>query len=104
MILFIDTCKSDSVRFALIPKKGARSRAAQKTFPLARNANHATLALLEEFLRAKKIVPKDITKIIACSGPGSFNGVRVGITIAQALGLAWSLPVKTIPAGETAKW
>lgn len=35
------------------------------------------------------IKPNDIDKIIVCNGPGSFTGIRVGVTIAKTF--AWSL-------------
>jgi len=103
MILFIDTGEAESVRFALINKQGKGANLAQKKFSIPRSANHTTLAHLENFLRAKKIAPKDVTKIMASSGPGSFNGIRAGLSIAQALALAWNIPFKAIPADETAK-
>ena len=39
--------------------------------------------------------PKDIDKIYVATGPGSFTGVRIGVTIAKTF--AWSLNVKVIP-------
>jgi tRNA threonylcarbamoyladenosine biosynthesis protein TsaB len=33
--------------------------------------------------------PKDLTKIVVAQGPGSYTGVRIGVTIAKTL--AWSL-------------
>lgn len=46
------------------------------------------------------ITPKDIKKIIVVNGPGSFTGIRIGITIAKVY--AWSLkvPITTITALE----
>lgn len=38
------------------------------------------------------IKPTDINKIIVVNGPGSFTGIRIGITIAKVY--AWSLKVK----------
>lgn len=38
------------------------------------------------------IKPTDINKIIVVNGPGSFTGIRIGITIAKVY--AWSLKIK----------
>ena len=38
-----------------------------------------------------KLSPKDIDKIIVVNGPGSFTGIRIGITIAKVY--AWSLNI-----------
>jgi tRNA threonylcarbamoyladenosine biosynthesis protein TsaB len=41
------------------------------------------------------IKPKDIEKIYCVTGPGSFTGVRIGVTISKTF--AWSLNKKVIP-------
>lgn len=45
-------------------------------------------AMFEE----SNINPKEIDKIIVVNGPGSFTGIRIGITIAKVY--AWSLKIK----------
>ena len=45
-------------------------------------------AMFEE----NNINPKEIDKIIVVNGPGSFTGIRIGITIAKVY--AWSLKIK----------
>ncbi len=39
--------------------------------------------------------PRDIDTIIVVTGPGSFTGIRIGVTIAKVM--AWSLNKKIIP-------
>ena len=36
---------------------------------------------------------KDLTKIIVINGPGSFTGVRTGVTVAKVLALSLNIPV-----------
>lgn len=38
---------------------------------------------------------KDIEKIFVVNGPGSFTGVRIGVTIAKTI--AWALNIKVVP-------
>lgn len=36
---------------------------------------------------------KQLSKISVCTGPGSFTGVRVGLSFAKGLALPWKIPV-----------
>lgn len=42
-----------------------------------------------------KLKPNDINRILVVNGPGSFTGVRIGVTIAKTY--AWSLNKEVIP-------
>lgn len=48
-----------------------------------------TLAKISEMFESANLKPNDIDKIIVVNGPGSFTGIRVGITIAKTY--AWGL-------------
>ncbi|MCP2035308.1 tRNA threonylcarbamoyladenosine biosynthesis protein TsaB [Planomicrobium sp. HSC-17F08] len=53
--------------------------------------NHSLTAMpaIEEMMKKAKVTPKDLTHIAVAEGPGSYTGVRIGLTIAKTL--AWSL-------------
>ena len=56
--------------------------------------------IIELFGKAN-ITPKDLDKIIVVNGPGSFTGIRIGITIAKTI--AWALNINITPiSGLTA--
>ncbi len=56
--------------------------------------------IIELFDKAN-ITPKDLDKIIVVNGPGSFTGIRIGITIAKTI--AWALNINITPiSGLTA--
>ena len=42
------------------------------------------------------ILPKDIDKIIVVNGPGSFTGIRIGLTIAKTYAWNLNIPITTI--------
>ncbi len=44
--------------------------------------------------------PDDITKIIVVNGPGSFTGIRIGITLAKIFAWAKNIPITTISSLE----
>ena len=43
-----------------------------------------------------KLNPKDIDKIIVVNGPGSFTGIRIGLTIAKVYAWGLNIPITTI--------
>lgn len=44
-----------------------------------------------------------IVKLFVCSGPGSFTGTRIGVTIAQALNFALDIPAVAIKKADVPK-
>lgn len=55
--------------------------------------SQVTLPLIESLLQEAGIQISDITDIHIATGPGSFTGVRVGISIANALSLLYNIPI-----------
>ena len=55
--------------------------------------NHSLTAMpaIEEMMKKAKVLPGDLTHIAVAEGPGSYTGVRIGLTIAKTL--AWSLKI-----------
>lgn len=54
-----------------------------------------TLVEIEKLLKKNNILPTEVNKIMVINGPGSFTGVRIGVTIAKTY--AWALNIKIIP-------
>ena len=91
MKLFIDTSNSEKIIVGLDDKHfeaGSREEKSQKL-----------LQFIDELLSSKgqsasgrkKVTFKDITEIEVNTGPGSFTGLRVGVSVANTLG--WVLGV-----------
>lgn len=51
------------------------------------------LPLIEKLLKSQKLDFKDLTGVEVEEGPGSFTGLRVGASVAQALGFALNISV-----------
>lgn len=96
MILYIDT--SSSYLYTGIVENGKIVVEIKKEYnhELSRTALPEIVSMFEN----NAIEPKEITKIIVVNGPGSFTGIRIGITIAKVY--AWSLkvPITTITSLE----
>lgn len=58
------------------------------------NQSSDILIKIDELLKANQKSLKDLTAIVVSQGPGSFTGVRVGITVANTL--AWSLNIPVV--------
>lgn len=96
MILFIDATDFNHVIFALSDGKKIR----KGSYKIDPHESHKTLQKLEQFLRPVKGKKLKVKGIMVNSGPGSFTGTRIGVTIGQALGFAWQVPVKFLPKNK----
>lgn len=52
-----------------------------------------TLPLIEKILKGKGVALQDLDSVEVNTGPGSFTGIRVGVSIANALAFALGIPV-----------
>ncbi len=88
------SCSSSVVSIALIGKDVELLFAAQKDSN--QNAAETCLRLLETGLLAAGRSKADILLIVSDVGPGSFIGVRVGVTIAKTLAYALEIEVAAV--------
>ncbi len=58
--------------------------------------NHSVRVMpaIEELMKDCDILPSDLTKVVVAKGPGSYTGVRIGVTIAKTL--AWTLGIPLV--------
>ena len=77
--LFIDTSSSD-VSIALVKDNTILSSITQN---LPNQHSIYTTSYIDKVLKETSLEPKDIDKIMVVNGPGSFTGVRIGVTIAK---------------------
>ncbi|WP_335872635.1 tRNA (adenosine(37)-N6)-threonylcarbamoyltransferase complex dimerization subunit type 1 TsaB [Bacillus sp. 2205SS5-2] len=64
--------------------------------------NHSVRAMpaIEHLLKECDWTPKELEKIVVAKGPGSYTGVRIGVTIAKTL--AWSLKIPIVGVSSLA--
>lgn len=51
------------------------------------------LPLIDRLLKQQGMKPKNLERVEVETGPGSFTGLRVGVSVANALGFALGIPV-----------
>ncbi len=95
IILIIDTSDSQKITVALEVNGKKMEKAVE------RNAKaQIVLPMIEVLLKENKLELKNISEIKVNIGPGSFTGLRVGITVANMLGSLLNIPVNGQPAGK----
>ncbi len=62
------------------------------------NMQHSvyTMPMIEETLKENNIESSNLNEIIVVNGPGSFTGVRIGVTIAKTMAYLLNIPIKSI--------
>ena len=89
MILSIDTSDREEI-IVSIARDGKKY---EKKELMGKLKSQRLLPLIAETLQELKLSPIDITEIQVVTGPGSFTGLRVGVTIANTLGWILDIPV-----------
>lgn len=85
MELFIDTANNREIKVGLDNKvytKTVKTREAQKL-----------LGFIDEVLKKHNKSVNEIKSIKVNTGPGSFTGIRVGVSVANAIGWSLEIPV-----------
>ena len=52
--------------------------------------------MIDELFKENNLDIKDLTKIIVVNGPGSFTGIRIGLSIAKTMAYALKIDINTI--------
>ncbi len=85
MKLFIDTSNSEKIIVGLDEERFTADARKEKSQKL--------LLFINEVLNKKGKKIKDVTEIEVNTGPGSFTGLRVGLSVASTIGWVLDIPV-----------
>ncbi|WP_315780864.1 MULTISPECIES: tRNA (adenosine(37)-N6)-threonylcarbamoyltransferase complex dimerization subunit type 1 TsaB [unclassified Bradyrhizobium] len=91
LILAIDTAL-DHCAAAVLDTDSAAMRA-QETLPMKRGHAEALMPLLARVMQQSGVGFSDLDRIAVTTGPGSFTGLRVGLSAARGIALAAHKPV-----------
>ena len=98
-ILAIDTSLS-AISVCLYDGDG-RAVIAGETVPMERGHAEALLPLVEDVIHRVRSGFSRVDKVAVTVGPGSFTGIRVGISAAKGFGIALEAPVASEEGGPT---
>lgn len=87
-VLAIDTSEANCS--AALWTEGGQSFAASD--PIGRGHAERLLPMIEELLSEACIAYRDISRIAVTTGPGTFTGLRVGLSVARGLALSLGVP------------
>ena len=96
MYLAVDT-STDTAGLALV-REGRP--VAEMNWRAGRNHVRQLMPNLEHLLCQLEVTPDAITAVIVARGPGSFNGLRVGVSAAKALAFSLDVPIVGISSLE----
>lgn len=90
--LFIDT-HSNQINIVLYQEENIKVKK-----EIISNHDHSmtTMPIIIETLKEAKIDVENLNEIIVVNGPGSFTGVRIGVTIAKTLAYTLQIPIKVM--------
>ena len=102
MQLKIDTTQSKKVRVEICDNL---SKIKDSLFVTRKSGSQSLLPAIAKILKKNKKTLSDIKAVEVNTGPGSFTGTRVGVSVANALGFALNIPVNGSPreAGKKGK-
>ena len=93
MSLFIDTCNYRLI-VAIIDENNNEILAIHNE-KISGDLSSYIFTVIDDLISAANITPNDINKIYSVVGPGSFTGIRIGVTISKTF--AWAKKIKCIP-------
>ena len=104
LVLAFDT-STDRCALALGRVDGASVNVeAEADFNATRAALSRLLPAVEELLGEHSLSPSDISAVLVGRGPGSFTGVRIGVSIAKGVAQGLSVPLYGIGSLDAIAW
>jgi len=79
---------------------GADRDPAERSQPMCGSHARTLLPLIDDVLRAAGLGLSDLDLLAVSIGPGSFTGLRIGLSVAKGLALATGLPIVGVPTLE----
>ena len=67
---------------------------------LGKSLSIETTKIVSDMFNEVNLKPTDIDKIIVVNGPGSFTGIRIGVTLAKIMAYSLDIPITTITSLE----
>ncbi|SEQ44332.1 tRNA (adenosine(37)-N6)-threonylcarbamoyltransferase complex dimerization subunit type 1 TsaB [Piscibacillus halophilus] len=70
--------------------------AGEITINIKRNHSIQLMPNIEHLMQQANLKPKDLDQMVVADGPGSFTGIRIGMTTAKTMAWTLNIPIKTV--------
>ena len=80
---------------------GDRKRILTKQILVPHSSSKELLPLLDALIKEKGLRTEDLEGIIVSLGPGSFTGLRIGLSLAKSLAFVLEIPLVGVPTLDT---
>ena len=87
--LLIDT----SAKYLAVGLSKDGNIVASTQFEAWQKQSELTISEIERLFKMTKINPKEVTRVIVSNGPGSYTGIRIGLTIAKVFATTRKIPL-----------
>ncbi|MEK7141554.1 MAG: L-threonylcarbamoyladenylate synthase [Patescibacteria group bacterium] len=95
--IMIDSSGSEAIRVAVKTSNGDKH---ERSKPVSHAKAQEVLPMVEDMLKEHTLTLSDVTAIEVYTGPGSYTGLRVGIAIANTLGVLLGVSVNNLAVGQ----
>lgn len=99
LTIVIDSSGSESIRVAIDMGDGTLHELKK---PVSQAKAQEVLPMIEDLLVKNHFTLSSVMAIRVNTGPGSYTGLRVGVAIANILGVLLEVPVNDLPVGQVA--
>ncbi len=100
LMLYIDTSQMDTARVAIQYNETRYEEVSTSRI----QKSQMVLPLIEKLLQAHNLHVSDITEIRVMEGPGSFTGMRVGLSVANMLAALLNIPINGTHSAASPKY
>jgi len=97
MILAIKTDAPDAT-VAVMDRSGRV--AAERTWTAGRELSAQLLTVIAQVLQEAQVSQSDLTRVAVYEGPGSYTGLRIGISVANAMAFSHDIPVVGVTGND----
>lgn len=96
MLLAIDT----ATRYASVALYNEKGILSEATWYSSGNHSIEVMPTIVAMMERQGFAPQDLSAVAVAKGPGSFTGLRIGMSLAKGLALGLGIPIVAIPTLE----